>query len=125
MYVRGRSIRFEIAWTNPLTRYAEIVHFELCISFTLLQVSDYMYDRLPVAAVDIGGRPNEPITDKPLAIDIPISNTSLTPIKCGLPMTDARARHTNCSGAAVACGRGRRRLTESEYESVRPLSTDS
>ncbi|GMF57148.1 unnamed protein product [Phytophthora fragariaefolia] len=31
----------------------------------------------------------------------------------------------NCSGAAVACVRGRRRLTESEYESVRSLSTDS
>ncbi|GMF45975.1 unnamed protein product [Phytophthora fragariaefolia] len=30
-----------------------------------------------------------------------------------------------CSGAAVACVRGRRRLTESEYESVRSLSTDS
>ncbi|GMF59071.1 unnamed protein product [Phytophthora fragariaefolia] len=32
---------------------------------------------------------------------------------------------TKCSGAAVACVRGRRRLTESEYESVRSLSTDS
>ncbi|GMF61336.1 unnamed protein product [Phytophthora fragariaefolia] len=31
----------------------------------------------------------------------------------------------HCSGAAVACVRGRRRLTESEYESVRSLSTDS
>ncbi|GMF54576.1 unnamed protein product [Phytophthora fragariaefolia] len=30
-----------------------------------------------------------------------------------------------CSGAAAACVRGRRRLTESEYESVRSLSTDS
>ncbi|GMF60752.1 unnamed protein product [Phytophthora fragariaefolia] len=30
-----------------------------------------------------------------------------------------------CSGAAVACVGGRRRLTESEYESVRSLSTDS
>ncbi|GMF71060.1 unnamed protein product [Phytophthora fragariaefolia] len=32
---------------------------------------------------------------------------------------------TKCSGSAVACVRGRRRLTESEYESVRSLSTDS
>ncbi|GMF67381.1 unnamed protein product [Phytophthora fragariaefolia] len=32
---------------------------------------------------------------------------------------------SKCSGAAVACVRGRRRLTESEYESVRSLSTDS
>ncbi|GMF43990.1 unnamed protein product [Phytophthora fragariaefolia] len=30
-----------------------------------------------------------------------------------------------CSGAAVACVRGRRRVTEAEYESVRSLSTDS
>ncbi|GMF44448.1 unnamed protein product [Phytophthora fragariaefolia] len=32
---------------------------------------------------------------------------------------------SDCSRAAVACVRGRRRLTESEYESVRSLSTDS
>ncbi|GMF43771.1 unnamed protein product [Phytophthora fragariaefolia] len=39
--------------------------------------------------------------------------------------TNWRKLHTFCSGAAVACVRGRRRLTESEYESVRSLSTDS
>ncbi|GMF20082.1 unnamed protein product [Phytophthora fragariaefolia] len=32
---------------------------------------------------------------------------------------------TKCSGAVVACVRGRRRLTESSYKSVISLSTDS
>ncbi|GMF35798.1 unnamed protein product [Phytophthora fragariaefolia] len=43
----------------------------------------------------------------------------------GIMPCSSSVLYVDCSGAAVACVRGRRRLTESEYESVRSLSTDS